>query len=93
MISVRAKIVAVLILLGLVALGFYVLASLGDGKGGETGLLGDLGRFLKSSDVKSDVTIFVVGLSSFVIGFGLRDVIGRRRLRSAQSKPEEGKAQ
>ena len=92
MMFVRGKIVAALILLGLVASFFYVLTNLGEGKGAEAGPLGDLAGFLRSSDVKSEVTIVVVGLSSFVIGLGLRDVLGRMRLRSTRAKPEEGKA-
>jgi len=48
---------------------------------------GDLERFVRSKDVKAEVTIIVVGVSAFVAGFGLRDVIGRWRGRALRTRP------
>ena len=46
------------------------------------------GRFVRSDRVKTDVTIAVVGLSTFITGFGMRDVIGRwYNYRSRRSVP------
>ncbi len=91
--SLRMRMAAILVGLAIFGLVVFSLASLGGGgRVGGTGLLPALGRFLRSSETKSNVTIIVAGFASFIIGFGFRDVIGRIRSRAARPRPEEKKA-
>ncbi|MBI2184283.1 MAG: hypothetical protein HYU39_04905 [Thaumarchaeota archaeon] len=44
----------------------------------------DIEKFLKSQDTKLNVTLAIVGGTSFVVGFGARDILGRRKQRQTQ---------
>ena len=87
---IRRKLVIALIVLAVIVAFVYALTALSGGRGDNDALWG-LSGFLRSNNVKSDVTILVVGFASFIIGFGLRDVIGRR-LRSMQTKQRQSKS-
>ncbi len=83
MMTTRNTILSTLVVLALLLLVFNALTPLVEAKGDQatSGPLGDLGRFIRSQDIKTDVTIFVVGAVSVIAGFGARDVIARRRQR------------
>lgn len=84
--SIRKGVATTIIVLVIIAVAAYGLFSLGGGNtrgGNESGF--------RSLDVRTIVTLSVVGGSAFITGFGLRDVIGRtmamrqrNRLKSAQ---------
>ncbi len=85
--SIGKKILAAIVGLGIIGIVVYGLLFWGSGSmnGDETGL--------RSPEVRTFVTLAVVGGSAFIIGFGLRDVIGRavatrnrNRLKSAQEQ-------
>lgn len=86
--SIRKSVVATIIVLAIVAIAAYGLFALGGGNGrggNESGF--------RSLNVRTLVTLTVVGGSAFITGFGLRDVIGRivatrqrRRLKSTQEQ-------
>ena len=47
----------------------------------------DVGKFVSSKDIKTDVTLIVVAATSFIIGFGARDIIARWNARRKFTKP------
>jgi len=70
-------------------------ALLAEAKGGEEEApkgRSELDKFLKSQDLRVDVTLAIVGGASFIAGFGVRDAIARRRQRNLQRtvKPANG---
>ncbi|HWY27744.1 MAG TPA: hypothetical protein VNW25_00650 [Candidatus Sulfotelmatobacter sp.] len=86
--STKRSIVVTLVVLAIIAIAAYGLFSLGGGNtrgGDESGF--------RSLNVRTLVTLAVVGGSAFITGFGLRDVISRavatrqrNRLKSAQGQ-------
>jgi len=86
--SIRKSVVVTIFVLAIVAIAAYGLFSLGGGNtrgGNESGF--------RSLSVRTIVTLAVVGGSTFITGFGLRDVISRavatrqrNRLKSAQGQ-------
>jgi hypothetical protein len=68
--SIKGKILATVIVLGIIAISAYVLvSSQPNQRGGEGGLA--------SPSVRTFVTLSTVGVSAFITGFGARDVISR----------------
>jgi hypothetical protein len=84
--SIKRKILATVIVLGIIVIGAYVLLSgQGNQRGGEVGLA--------SPSVRTFVTLTTVGASAFITGFGFRDVISRalatrnrNRMKAAQER-------
>ena len=72
--SVKKKIVATIIVLAIVAIATYGLFAL-QGSNANRGDEG--GGVLGAPNVRTIITLTVVGGSAFITGFGLRDVIGR----------------
>jgi hypothetical protein len=87
-VSIRKSVVVIIIVLAVIVIAAYGLFSLGGGNtrgGDESGF--------RSLNVRTYVTLAVVGGSAFITGFGLRDVIGRavatrnrNRLKSLQEQ-------
>jgi len=50
---------------------------------GSTGLAGDLEEALKSNQTRAVILLVLVGATTFIAGFGVRDGIGRLLQRSA----------
>ena len=68
--SIKGKILATVIVLGIIAISAYVLvSSQPNQRGGEGGLA--------SPSVRTFVILSTVGVSAFITGFGARDVISR----------------
>jgi hypothetical protein len=68
--SVKRKILTIVIVLAIIVIGAYVLISIQPNqRGGEVGLA--------SPSVRTFVILSTVGLSAFIAGFGARDVISR----------------
>ena len=68
--SIKKKTLTAIIVLGIIAIGAYVLLSSQlNQRGGEGGLA--------SPSVRTFVTLTTVGASAFITGFGFRDVISR----------------
>jgi hypothetical protein len=68
--SVKRKILTIVIVLAIIVIGVYVLiSSQPNQRGGEGGLA--------SPSVRTFVILSTVGLSAFITGFGARDVISR----------------
>ena len=80
--SVKRKILTIVIVLAIIVIGAYVLiSSQPTQRGGEVGLA--------SPSVRTFVILSTVGLSAFITGFGARDVISRaiatrNRMRAAR---------
>lgn len=69
--SIWKKTLATIIVLGIIAIGAYVLlSSQPNHRGGD-------GGGLASPNVRTFVTLSTVGISAFIAGFGFRDVISR----------------
>jgi hypothetical protein len=86
LLSIRKKILALFILLGLIVLAVYGLYLMGGGASNNREAGG-----LASSEARTIITLTIWGGSAFITGFGLRDVIGRvmgtrqrNRLKAAQ---------
>jgi hypothetical protein len=84
--SIGKKILALVILLGLIVLTVYGLYLIGGGAANNRGEGG-----LASGDARTIITLTIWGGSAFITGFGFRDVIGRvmatrqrNRLKTAQ---------
>jgi hypothetical protein len=74
--------VGVLALIIIIIAGYGLLGPQSNTRGGNEGL--------KSPDVRTIVTLAIVGGSAFITGFGARDVIGRavgRRMRNRLKSP------
>jgi len=68
--SVKRKILTIVIVLAIIVIGAYVLiSSQPNQRGGEGGLA--------SPSVRTFVILSTVGVSAFITGFGARDVISR----------------
>jgi hypothetical protein len=68
--SVKRKILTIVIVLAIIVIGAYVLiSSQPNQRGGEVGLA--------SPSVRTFIILSTVGVSSFITGFGARDVISR----------------
>ncbi|HEV2120937.1 MAG TPA: hypothetical protein VGS11_12645 [Candidatus Bathyarchaeia archaeon] len=86
--STKRSIVVTVVVLAIIAIAAYGLFSLGGGTargGNESGF--------RSLNVRTLITLAVVGGSAFITGFGMRDVIGRvvatrnrNRLKSLQEQ-------
>jgi hypothetical protein len=73
--SIMKKAVATIVVLGIIAVFGYVVFSMAQSQAGQRG--GNTGGFLASDNVRTFVTLGVVGGSAFITGFGVRDVISR----------------
>jgi hypothetical protein len=68
--SIKKKLLATVIVIGIIVVGAYLLVSTQANQRGE-------GSGLASPSVRTFVTLTTVGASAFITGFGFRDVISR----------------
>jgi hypothetical protein len=74
--SIVKKAVATIIVLVIIAVFGYIVLTMAQSQGGQRGS-DQGGGFLASDNVRTFVTLGVVGGSAFITGFGVRDVISR----------------
>lgn len=80
--SIKKKVLAAVIVLGIIVVSaYYLLSTQANQRGEESGLA--------SPSVRTFVTLTTVGVSAFITGFGFRDVISRaiatrNRMKAAQ---------
>jgi len=74
--SIVKKTVAAIIVVGIIVVFGYIVLTMAQSPAGQRGGEQD-GGFLASDNVRTFVTLGVVGGSAFITGFGVRDVISR----------------
>ena len=73
--SIVKKAVATIVVLGIIVVFGYVVFSMAQSQAGQRGANQD--SFLAADNIRTFVTLGVVGGSAFITGFGVRDVISR----------------